>query len=855
MRNYIKKGLLDLVQTLRELCYEMLQECERKNKEYVYELLEQGQQAAISMGETIERFEGQGTEAVSALEVFCDHMYYINNIQVADELVVTKERKILDKLLLNIENGIRHLPIIYEIVFLPYKASMWDCMESIYFAAVNDSDCIASVVPVPYYDIVNNSFGQMHYEGELFPKEIPIISWKEYNLSERRPDIIYIHNPFDKYNLVTSVHPDYYSDKLKKYVDKLVYVPYAIHREGVPNSHLRLPVHENMDYMIVQSRILEKFYKDKVFKGKLLTLGSPKFDRVVTYQKSNLEIPEEWKKNLDGKVKIFYNTSLSALLADTEAVIKKIEYVLDCFKVREDAALIWRPHPLLDSTLQSMRPQYLDRYRKSVQRFKQENIGVFDQTDNMEKTMAISDVYIGESSSSALDIFCALGKPVFLLNMKMDRVLSEKELCDSLFCNVELYQGKAWTFSLQLNALCILDIETGKLRVVASIPGYNIQNNRLVSHIYGYHNKLILSPNQLDSIVEFDLETEKFHFIKLPNALNGENMGSIVSYGEDFFILPYKYSAIIQYSSKKKKYIYHYQVMEDVTRYNDITKYENRNCLGGCYGKDNLLYITLTRTNAILVWHMDTCKYEIIHIGSAENTYGAIAEVKDGFLLRMYEGEKLLFWNPQSGETREINQFPKDFEWRLNPKGESHPFGGFLITQDHLLLPPQLGNQILEINRDTLEITIYEMNWKEHIKESQEGIYNNQWSHFRNVFIPDRISAINRDFKEVFFVTSADGYMLNLNLDTHQYTEVQTGFVLEDLKKLFPIEELYEKFEIPIKSKEDRYHSLNNFIDAMVEGRISKYNDQQLKVYSQYAANLDGTCGEKVHKAVKKSLQ
>lgn len=242
MRNYIKKGLLDLVQTLRELCYEMLQECERKNKEYVYELLEQGQQAAISMGETIERFEGQGTEAVSALEVFCDHMYYINNIQVADELVVSKERKILDKLLLNIENGIRHLPIIYEIVFLPYKASMWDCMESIYFAAVNDSDCIASVVPVPYYDIVNNSFGQMHYEGELFPKEIPIISWKEYNLSERRPDIIYIHNPFDKYNLVTSVHPDYYSDKLKKYVDKLVYVPYAIHREGVPNSHLRLPV-------------------------------------------------------------------------------------------------------------------------------------------------------------------------------------------------------------------------------------------------------------------------------------------------------------------------------------------------------------------------------------------------------------------------------------------------------------------------------------------------------------------------------------------------------------------------------------------------------------------------------------
>ena len=63
--------------------------------------------------------------------------------------------------------------------------------------------------------------------------------------------------------------------------------------------------------------------------------------------------------------------------------------------------------------------------------------------------------------------------------------------------------------------------------------------------------------------------------------------------------------------------------------------------------------------------------------------------------------------------------------------------------------------------------------------------------------------------------------MLKLNLDTHQYTEVQTGFDIDDLKKLFPIEELYEKFEIPIKSREDMYHTLDDFIDAMAEGRIN----------------------------------
>ena len=856
MRNYVKRSLVDLVQTMRELCSEILQECNRKDIDYLLELLEQGQQAAISMGEIIEKFEGEGTESVSALETFCEHMYCLSEVMGTGELVVSRERKILDKLLLNIENGIRHLPVTYEIVFFPYKVSMWDCMESIYLSATKDFDCNVSVIPIPYYNVENNGcFGQMYYEGDLFPEEIHITSWKEYNLSERRPDVVYIHNPFDRYNLVTSVHPDYYSDQLKKYVEKLVYVPYALHREVVPDSHLHLPVHVNMDYMIVQSRKLEKCYKDKLFEGKMLTLGSPKFDRAIAYQKNGTEMPDEWKEILEGKVKIFYNTSLTALLSDTEATLNKIEYVLDCFKGRKDIALIWRPHPLMESTLCSMRPQYLERYRGIVRRFYQEKIGVFDQTGDMTKTMAMSDAYIGEGTSSALDIFCALGKPIFLLNMKIDKVLSKVEYCNSLFCNVTECKGKYWTFSYQFNALCMIDIETGKLHIVDSIPGKKNQLY-LVNYIYGYHGKLILSPNHLDSIVEYDLEVKKFKFIRLPNALLQGNMGGIIPYKDDFFILPARYPAIIQYSGHKKKYIYYWKVMEDVMKVSNGREFEdNRYWLGESLIKGNRLYVTIAKSNCILIWNMDTCKHEIIHIGNVDYTYGAIADVKDGFLLRLYEGARLLFWHPQTGETREINRFPEGFEYRLNPRNEEHPFGSFIMAQNHLLLLPQLGNQILEIDRETLEISIYEMDWKAHIKEKQEGVFHNEWSNIRNIVLTDWNSIINQDYDKVAFVTTADGYMLYLDIDTHQYTEVQVGYDMNDLKKFFPIEELYEKFEIPIKSREDGYHSLNDFIDAMVEERICKFNDQQLKVYGEFAANLDGTCGEKVHKAVKKSLQ
>ena len=162
MRSFIKNDLLELVQTMRELCGEILQACERNTTEYLLDLLEQGQQAAISMGETIEKFEGEGTEAVSVLEAFCDHLYELSETAASGETAASKERKALDRLLLNIENGIRHLPVTYEIVFFPYKASMWDCMESIYFAAAKDSDCRAYVVPIPYYDMKQGGhFGQM----------------------------------------------------------------------------------------------------------------------------------------------------------------------------------------------------------------------------------------------------------------------------------------------------------------------------------------------------------------------------------------------------------------------------------------------------------------------------------------------------------------------------------------------------------------------------------------------------------------------------------------------------------------------------------------------------------------------
>ena len=113
-----------------------------------------------------------------------------------------------------------------NVVFMPYKSSMWDSMERIWKEAATDPCCLALVVPIPYYDKKpNGTLAKKHFEGKMFPEYVPIISYEDYDIEKHMPDVVYIQNPYDRHDRDTSVDPAYYSDELKKHTQKLVVVP------------------------------------------------------------------------------------------------------------------------------------------------------------------------------------------------------------------------------------------------------------------------------------------------------------------------------------------------------------------------------------------------------------------------------------------------------------------------------------------------------------------------------------------------------------------------------------------------------------------------------------------------------
>lgn len=401
------------------------------------------QSIAIDLGTYLETLDMNTRFIVEPLEDYCEALYQQSEY-ISDVSLQKKIYKKINKLLNQVKNAIKYdLPNEKkEIIFLPYKAAMWDSLESIWQAAREDKNCNVSVIPIPYFDRNGDgSFGMMHDEKDAYPDYVPIVSWNEYNVEEHRPDIAYVHNPYDDCNYVTCIHPNFFATRLKQSVGQLVYIPYFTAVKNQTDAHLCiLPVPLLADKIIVQSEPIKQIYinelaeyrKQNHIEGnrnldeKIIALGSPKYDKMLAFtQMGEKSVPLEWESLIykaDGcqKKVVFYNASLAVLLRENDKALEKMERVFRLFQViRQDVVLLWRPHPLFLATLRSMRPDLEHTYLKLIEMYKKMKWGIFDDSNQFERAVHISDFCYGDPSSVA-DVFQAAGKGVLIQNVASD---------------------------------------------------------------------------------------------------------------------------------------------------------------------------------------------------------------------------------------------------------------------------------------------------------------------------------------------------------------------------------------------------------------------------------------------------
>lgn len=446
MRMAQKKQVENFIKLLEQAHKEIKRLIENKEFLAARELLGQCQEGALNLGNLIEKTEGEGAVPIPLIEEYCEIVYqFYEAIEQNQEIHVEKFYKTLNKNWIRITNSVKNdIKVRKEVVFLPYKASMWDALESVWLAAKEDPDCDSYVIPIPYYDRnPDGSFREMHYEGDLYPDYVPITQYKTYNFAERQPDVIFIHNPYDDCNYVTSVHPFFYSKNLKQFTDKLIYIPYFTLNEVDPQRTEQVEKIQHFiltpgvfyaDRVIVQSENMRQVYiqvltkefgrkTHEIWQDKILGLGSPKYDKVLRVKKTELEIPEEWQRIIqksDGTQKkiILYNTSVSAILQHGDRMLEKIKSVLQIFQNHmDDIALLWRPHPLIKATIASMRPNLWNEYEKLVQQYLAGGWGIYDDSPDLDRALVLSDAYYGDGSS-LVRLYQKLGKPIMLQNVE-----------------------------------------------------------------------------------------------------------------------------------------------------------------------------------------------------------------------------------------------------------------------------------------------------------------------------------------------------------------------------------------------------------------------------------------------------
>lgn len=736
MRRILKNSILEIFKTMYEAHWNIKKFIEKKELESVQTLLADCRDTAVRIGTAIENSEGEGFVTVGFLEEYCEAVYEVS-IGISEEMNGGRIKKNLDKKLIKAESSAKNdIKAKLEIVFLPYKSSMWDSLESVWKAADADPDCNAYVVPIPYYDRKpDGSFGEMHYEGADFPEYVPITHYEDYNPELMRPDVIYIHNPYDDNNYVTSVDPRFYSGKLKKYTDKLVYIPYFVLAEPDPNDEKTLdyisdfvltPGVLNADEVIVQSEAMKQAYIKVLLKHigdsleirkylykKILGMGSPKFDKVADAIGNNVVVPHSWKSlifkpNGERKKVIFYNISVGALLRHNEKMLEKIRNVLDFFyNNRDDVVLLWRPHPLMEATIKSMRPQLWLEYKQIVDKYAAEGWGIYDDSSELDRAIAVSDAYYGDRSS-VIELFHKAEKPV--MKTSVDIIFSEDSQDNSKYNYLSFYSfdsiGNDIYFNvLNFNAVYRSDINGTYTEYLGSVPD-EIRKINLYSSVIAKKGKLYFAPMNAEGIAIYDVKLNSFTKL-LPNYTEYGKSGALskffgaITYKDYIYFIPCRYRAIVRLNTNNNKLEY----FDDWYKkyFNNIPE-SDMLVKNAYFLKAEWLYMAFVNDNRLIKYNLETNEFEAFEL----SFYGE----KAGFMDMCVNNGKI--WLMQSyacavvcfdEESRNCEVFADTIDsFPMN-----YPFINLLSFNNNLLLVSYKSNVSMEFDIEASEFKIAEI--------------------------------------------------------------------------------------------------------------------------------------------------
>lgn len=853
MRRFEIKLIYDLLDALTDIHKIIKDEYKAGQTETAINLLCNCQDSAVSIGKIVEKEKEKNYPTIQRLESYCDDLYSIAQ-KIVSQNCTKKDFDKLRKQHYSIRQDIeKNITTKLEIVFLPYKASMWGSLESIWKAAQDDPDCDAFVIPIPYYDRKpDQSLGDMHYEGDQFPDYVPITYYKKYDLSRRKPDAIFIHNPYDGNNLVTMVDPQYFSTVLKTYTDCLVYVPYfaCASLDSIEKQFLLMPGVLNADYVVVQSEKIKDAYIDgyeeytgrKADKNKYLSLGSPMLDKVISTKREDISVPEEWKEIIAGKKIVLYNTSIKGILVHGERAFAKMEDVFRTFQKQDNVVILWRPHPLNHSTISSMNPSLLNKYEELIEQFNNNNWGIYDDTPDVHRAIALSDAYYGDGGS-LLPLYWSTGKPVLVQNPFQ----TEFHRMGAIAFNSWFREkNRAWFPSANFNGLIEIDLETIHTMFLAEFPIELKNNNRVVSGITKCGDTLVIAALDQKCLFCYDLSNHSMSKIDydLPSSLTKYDgthayFRAAHSFKDKVYFFGHKYPIILMLDMSNKK------VSTIIVSLSEMERQSQNN--GEAFFTPGLqrgknYYAPCLCINAVVELDLENGNTSIIEIPNSGNGFSGIAFDGENFWFSPQKNGPIVSWNKETEDIKEYRDYPGSKEC------SRASFRSILYKNGFVWLVPAFAPKVLKINcRDG---SIYEVTELNEIC-SQE---NKKMPSF-----PIKFRACHSgDGSEIWLHDGASFSLICFDTEKGilKRSELMTPKIQSYLNAKKLKSRLLDSDTSELSTGYMREKPRNQLRDylSFVSNLTTDQNLNRVALLNSKFANADGSCGKKTYATINKDL-
>jgi len=238
---------------------------------------------------------------------------------------------------------------------------------------------------------------------------------------------------------------------------------------------------------------------------------------------------------------------------------------------------------------------------------------------------------------------------------------------------------------------------------------------------------------------------------------------------------------------------------------------------------------------------MEDGTYAICPVGNKENSYsGIIAEERYLWLAEVNNGN-IIRWDRRSGKVKTYHM-PEGFRsWPGTIQGRSLPHLSLIDMGKWVVSVPGYSNCMIKLNKTTGETTLLIEDFWKKAEEKANG-YNPKF------FLSSDFGA-KKDQDVIIVQRNCDDAAAMIHVENETYEMFYPTLTENDYSKLTEGEDGFEKMEKKsgFFRRESRIFSFEGFLEDLVHERLNDVRVRQLEELSTLAANLDGTCGEKVH--------